>query len=66
MYTDVVRHVDFQPAQGRKVVFGYRDTGLDHVQQVQGNGRPGLWLGDDLTRFSRAAQPSSAASRCAW
>ncbi|WP_346055645.1 FtsX-like permease family protein [Amycolatopsis dongchuanensis] len=52
MYSGVLFPVDFGPAAARKVVLGYRDGGLDQVRRLQDGGRPGLWVGDDLTRFS--------------
>jgi putative ABC transport system permease protein len=42
---------DIGPAQRRKFVLGYRDGGIAHLQAVQQGSGPGLWVGDDLTRF---------------
>ncbi|WP_236792443.1 ABC transporter permease [Amycolatopsis sp. GM8] len=51
MYTGVA-YADIGPAARRKFTIGYRDGGIDHLQQVQRGTGPGLWVGDDLTRFS--------------
>lgn len=50
MYTSAF-FADFGPAARRKVLVGYRDGALAQVQQVQAATAPGLWVGDDLTRF---------------
>ncbi|WAL69022.1 ABC transporter permease [Amycolatopsis cynarae] len=52
MFVGILTRSSFGPATGRKVMLGYRDQGLEHLQQLAGNGAPGLWIGDDLTRFS--------------
>ncbi|GHF34181.1 putative ABC transport system permease protein [Amycolatopsis bartoniae] len=51
LFAGVLTHVDLGPATGRKIKLSYRDGALGQVQQLQGGGA-GLWVGDDLTRFS--------------
>lgn len=52
MYSGILFPVDLGPADNRKIVLAYRDGGLDHLAPQTNAGRPGLWVGDDLTRFS--------------
>lgn len=52
MFSGPLPRSDFGTATGRKVMFGYRDTALDHLQRLSGNGQPGFWIGDDLTQFT--------------
>lgn len=42
---------DFDATTRQVVRFGYRDGGVDHLQQLSASGGPGLWVGDDLTKF---------------
>lgn len=58
MFTGVF-FADIGPAPRRKLILGYRDQGVAHLDAAQPGRGPGLWVGDDLTRFD-PVQPGNA------